>query len=93
MRAKHSVGAATLLIHIEAKQATPICINSTKLGFVPARLRILVAMITSIRVLLSAAAMVKPPMRSMIVEVNIWEKMNLQESGRFEESGTSREGK
>lgn len=71
IRAKQSVGAATLLIHIEANVATAIWLRRTTLGRVPAKLRIRVAMITSMRVLLRAAAMVKPPMRSMIVGENI----------------------
>lgn len=48
------------------------------LGLVPAKLRIRLAMMASIRVLLSAAAMVNPPMRSMMVGENICEKMNLE---------------
>ena len=71
------MGAATLLIHIEAKVATNINTSNTTLGRLPAALRIRVAVMTSRRVLESTAAMVKPPIRSMIVGENICEKMYL----------------
>jgi hypothetical protein len=47
------------------------------LGFSPAAFRIREAVMTSNRVLERTAAMVKPPMRSMMVGENIWEKMYL----------------
>lgn len=93
MREKHSVGAATLLlgfqseatslpamthlIHILAKQDTPIKERMTMLGFVPARLRSFVMRTRSMFVLLRADAIVKPPIRSMIVGENICEKTYL----------------
>lgn len=62
-----------------AKHDTPINARRTVLGFVPARLNNLVIMTRSIFDLLNAEAIVKPPIRSMIVGVNICEKTNLQE--------------
>jgi hypothetical protein len=58
--------------------ATNIKHRRTALGFDPAAFRTRVAVITSKRVLLSTAAMVKPPIRSMIVGENIWEKIYLE---------------
>lgn len=81
MREKHSVGAATLLIHILAKHATAMNARRTTLGRVPARLSTFVIKTRSIAVLLSAEAIVKPPMRSMMVGENITEKMYLVASG------------
>ena len=94
MSVKHSVGAATLLenvngnqnfdeeitylIHILAKQATPMKQRRTVLGRVPARLKILVIRTRSMFVLLRADAIVKPPIRSIIVGENITEKINLR---------------
>lgn len=70
---------STHLIHILAKHATPMNANSTVLGRVPARLSTRVIKTRSIAVLLSAEAIVKPPIRSMIVGENIWLKMNLED--------------
>jgi hypothetical protein len=67
-----------LLIHILANVATHINTKSTTLGLVPAALRILVAVMTSSRVLDSTAAMVNPPIRSIIVGENICEKIYLR---------------
>jgi len=75
IRVKQSVGAATLLIHILAKQATPIKASRTVLGRVPARLNTFVIKMRSIAVLLSAEAIVKPPISNMIVGENMTEKM------------------
>lgn len=75
---KHSVGAATLLIHMLAKQDTPINESSTVLGRVPAKLRTRVISTRSILVLLNADAIVNPPMRSMMVGENMTEKMYLK---------------
>lgn len=77
MRVKHSVGAATLLIHMLAKHDTPMNARSTVFGRVPARLSTRVISRRSIADLLSADAMVKPPMSSMIVGENMTEKMYL----------------
>ena len=68
---KHKTGAATLLIHILANIATPILVNSTVLGFVPALLSTNVAIIFAMLYLLSAAAIVKPPSKSMMTGVHI----------------------
>lgn len=73
MRVKQSVGAATLLIHILAKHATPMNASRTVLGRVPAKLRTFVISTRSMAVLLSADAMVKPPMRSIMVGENMTE--------------------
>ena len=74
MRVKHSVGAATLLIHMLAKHATPINASNTVLGRSPAKLSTRVMSTRSIAVLLSADAMVNPPMSSMMVGENMTEK-------------------
>jgi len=90
---KHNVGAATLLgggqksdsselhcthlIHMLAKQETPINASKTVLGRVPAMLRTLVMRTRSIAVLLRADAIVNPPINSMIVGENMTEKIYL----------------
>lgn len=56
-----------------AKHDTAIKAKRTVLGFEPAMLNSRVINIRSIFVLLNAAEMVKPPMRSMIVGENITE--------------------
>jgi hypothetical protein len=71
---KHNTGAATLLIHILANMATNILVSKTVLGFVPALLRTKVAIILAILYLDRAAAMVKPPRRSMMTGVHMAEK-------------------
>lgn len=71
------MGAATLLIHILANVATDINTSRTTLGFEPAAFKIRVAVMTSSRVFESTAAIVKPPIRSIMVGENIWEKMYL----------------
>ena len=65
------------LIHILAKQETPIKARRRVLGRVPAKLNTRVTMTRSMLVLLRADDMVKPPIRSMIVGENIVEKTNL----------------
>jgi hypothetical protein len=60
-----------------ANVATHMSTRRTTLGLVPAALRMREAVMTSRRVLERTAAMVKPPMRSMMVGENIWEKMYL----------------
>ncbi len=72
---KHSTGAATLEIHIEANIATPMAVNSTVLGFVPAFERTKVAIILAMLYLLRAAAMVKPPSSNMMTGVHMAAKM------------------
>ncbi len=74
---KHSTGAATLLIHILAKAATNIFVTRTVRGFVPALLSTNVAILFAISYLDNAAAIVKPPRRSMIVGVHIAAKIYL----------------
>ena len=66
------------LIHILAKQDTPMNARMTICGFVPANARTRVMSTLSILVLLSADAIVKPPISNMIVGENITEKTNLQ---------------
>ena len=78
IRVKHRVGAATLLIHMLAKQETPMNESNTVLGRVPAKLSTRVINTRSMLVLLSADAMVKPPIRSMMVGENMTEKMYLE---------------
>ena len=68
---KQSTGAATLLIHILANVATPILVNSTVRGFVPALLSTNVAIILAMLYLESAAAIVKPPSSNMITGVHM----------------------
>ena len=63
---KQSTGAATLLIHILANMATNMLVMRTLRGFVPALLSTKVAIIFAMLYLLSAAAIVKPPRRSMM---------------------------
>jgi hypothetical protein len=65
------------LIHMLAKQETPMKDRMTMLGLVPAKLRSLVIRTRSMFVLLRAEAMVNPPMRSIIVGENIWENTYL----------------
>lgn len=68
---KQRTGAATLLIHMLANIATNMFVISTVRGFVPALLSTNVAMILAILYLDRAAAMVKPPKRSIITGVHI----------------------
>lgn len=75
MMLKQRTGAATLLIHILANIATPMQVRSTVRGLVPALLKVKVAIIFAMLYLLSAAAIVKPPSRSMITGVHIAAKM------------------
>jgi hypothetical protein len=72
---KHNTGAATLLIHILAKAATNMFVTSTVRGLVPALLRTKVAILFAISYLDNAAAIVKPPSRSMITGVHMAAKM------------------
>jgi hypothetical protein len=66
------------LIHMLAKHATPMTARSTTLGRVPAKLSTRVINARSMFVFERAAAIVKPPMRSMIVGENITENVQLQ---------------
>jgi hypothetical protein len=66
------------LIHMLAKHATPMTASSTTLGRVPAKLSTRVINTRSMFVFESAAAIVKPPMSSMIVGENITENIQLQ---------------
>ena len=68
---KHKTGAATLLIHMLAINATNILVSRTVRGRVPALLRTKVAINLAIEYLESAAAMVKPPSSSMITGVHM----------------------
>ena len=71
MMEKHRTGAATLLIHILANMATNMLVTSTVLGLVPALLNTKVAIILAMLYLDKAAAMVKPPKRSMMTGVHM----------------------
>jgi hypothetical protein len=66
------------LIHMLAKHATPMTASSTTLGRVPAKLSTRVINTRSMFVLETAAAIVKPPMRSMIVGENMTENIQLR---------------
>ena len=68
---KHSTGAATLLIHMEANMATNMQVSNTVLGRVPALLRTKVAIILAMLYFDRAAAIVNPPNSSMITGVHI----------------------
>ena len=68
---KHKTGAATLLIHILAINATNILVRRTVRGRVPALLRTKVAINLAIEYLESAAAIVKPPNNSMMTGVHM----------------------
>jgi len=67
------------LIHMLAKQDTPMNVRRTVLGRVPARLRMRVINTRSIFVLLRADEIVKPPMSNIIVGENIMEKTYLKQ--------------
>jgi hypothetical protein len=84
---KHNVGAATLLIHILAKQDTPIKESSTVLGRVPAKLKTRVISTRSMLVLLNADAMVNPPISSMMVGENMTENIYLTKSVSIQRQG------
>jgi hypothetical protein len=66
------------LIHMLAKQDTPMNASRTVLGRVPASARTRVISTRSILVLLRADEMVKPPINSMIVGENMMEKTYLK---------------
>ena len=68
---KHRTGAATLLIHMLAINATNMLVSRTVRGRVPALLRTKVAINLAMEYLESAAAMVKPPSSSMITGVHM----------------------
>ena len=75
MKEKHRTGAATLLIHMLAKAATNMLVTSTVRGLVPALLRTNVAIRFAMSYFDSAAAIVKPPRRSIITGVHMAAKM------------------
>lgn len=75
MMEKQSTGDATLLIHILANMETNMLVKRTFRGFVPALLRTNVAIALAILYFDRAAAMVKPPNRSMMTGVHIAEKI------------------
>ena len=60
-----------MLIHMLAKAATNIFVTRTMRGFVPALLRTNVAILFAISYFDNAAAMAKPPSRSIIVGVHM----------------------
>ena len=69
----------TDLIHILAKQDTPINAKRTVFGSEPAKLKTRVISIRSIFVLLNADDIVNPPIRSIMVGENMTEKIHLDE--------------
>ena len=73
----HTNKCITHLIHMLAKQLTPIKAKRTLAGFVPAILRTLVMISLSMLVLLKAEEIVNPPIKSMIVGEKMTEKTNL----------------
>mmetsp|Transcript_21687 Transcript_21687/g.55213 ORF Transcript_21687/g.55213 Transcript_21687/m.55213 type:complete len:359 (-) Transcript_21687:980-2056(-) len=74
-REKHSTGAATLEIHMDAKVATNMEASSTLRGLRPTRDSTATASCFAIKCLDSAAAMEKPPSSSMMVCENMAWKM------------------
>ena len=68
---KHKTGAATLLIHMLAIIATNMLVMRTVRGRVPALLRTNVAISLAMWYFERAAAIVKPPRRSMMTGVHI----------------------
>jgi hypothetical protein len=83
MMEKHKTGAATLLIHILANAATNMLVTRTVLGLVPALLRTKVAILFAISYFDNAAAMVKPPRRSIITGVHMAANIYLVASLEF----------
>ena len=75
MMEKHSTGAATLLIHILAKAATNMFVTRTVRGLVPALLRTNVAIRFAMSYFDNAAAIVKPPNKSMMTGVHMAENI------------------
>ena len=86
MMEKQRTGEATLLIHMLRMRATNMLVMRTVRGRVPALLRTRVARYLAIWNLESAAAIVKPPSRSMMTGVHMDAKTYLAASG-----GLSRE--
>jgi hypothetical protein len=78
---KHKTGAATLEIHMLAIIATNMFMRRTLRALVPALERMYVAMECAIWYFDSAAAMAKPPRRSMMTGVHIAEKMYFVAAG------------
>ena len=64
-----------MLIHMLANAATNILVTRTVRGLVPALLRTKVAILFAMSYFESAAAIVKPPRRSMITGVHMAAKM------------------
>lgn len=71
--------ARTYLIHMLAKQETPMKDSRTVLGLVPATLKTRVIRTRSMLVLDRAEAIVNPPIKSMIVGENMTENMYLSQ--------------
>ena len=71
MMEKQRTGDATLLIHILRIMATNMLVIRTVRGRIPALLRTNVAIIFAMWNLDKAAAMVKPPKRSMMTGVHM----------------------
>ena len=78
---KQRTGEATLLIHMLKIRATNMFVSSTVRGLVPALLSTKVARSFAIWNFERAAAMVKPPRRSMMTGVHIDAKTYLAASG------------
>lgn len=80
IREKQRTGAATLLIHILAKEATNMLTNNTLEGRVPAFDNIKEAIALAIPYLLSASAIEKPPKSNMITGDNMEAKTAFEAS-------------
>lgn len=80
-----------MLIHMLAKHDTPINESNTTLGLVPAKLNTRVMSTRSMLVLLRADAIVKPPIKSMIVGENMTEKMYLKKHEQPESSDSKKQ--
>lgn len=78
---KQRTGDATLLIHMLRIKATNMLVINTVRGLVPALLRTSVARNFAIWNFERAAAIVKPPKRSMMTGVHIEAKTYLAASG------------
>lgn len=81
MMEKHRTGAATLLIHILAIIATNMLVSRTVRGLVPALLRSHVAISLAMLYFERAAAIVKPPSKSMMTGVHMEAKTYLVAAG------------
>mmetsp|Transcript_19139 Transcript_19139/g.53589 ORF Transcript_19139/g.53589 Transcript_19139/m.53589 type:complete len:302 (+) Transcript_19139:1429-2334(+) len=84
---KHSTGAATLEIHMDAKAATNMDASSTFRGTLPTRESTATAICFAMKCLDKAAAMEKPPSSSMVTWENMAWKIAFAASGADMRSG------